>query len=112
MYGTKVVITKQNDIGFGYTLTRIIHIETHDVDKDIKHDVSKEIKWDVSEEIKHDVNEEVTTLWHIEACAKWSHLQVTLLNAFSWLWNISYWFHTFEIVFIKSLRPSDAYMRQ
>ena len=58
MYGTtKVVITKQNDIGFRYTLTRIIHIEKHDVDKEIKHDVSKEIEWDVREEIKHDVSE-------------------------------------------------------
>ena len=51
MYGTKVVITKQNDIGFGYTLTRIIHIEKHDVDKEIKRDVSEEIKHDVSEEV-------------------------------------------------------------
>ena len=39
-YGTKVVITKQNDIGFGYTLTRIIHIETHDVDKEINYKIS------------------------------------------------------------------------
>ena len=54
MYGTKVVITKQNDIGFGYTLTRIIHFE--------KHDVNKENKRDVSEEIKHDVSDEVITL--------------------------------------------------
>ena len=58
--------------------------------------------WDVSEEIKHDVSEEVITLWHNEACAKWSNLQVKLLNAFSWLQINLFWFNTFDMVFLNA----------